>query len=329
MHTPAVWRIILLMLLASIGFLSGRAATAERTYPIRIGALTAAWGPTPQIIGLRDGLVALGYREHEQFAIGVRFTQGEPAALPAAARDLVQDGVDLLFVGGDNDAAHAAQQATTSIPIVFAGVSNPLGSGLIQSFAQPGRNITGVTDLDLELAPKRLHVFQEMLPSLKRLLFLYDATHPYSVAEARAYRDAARRLGVALVEHPVRTQKEVQAVLAQVRQGEGDGVLAPGSMALNIPGFILEAAAQRILPTMFHAAFWVERGALASYGPDYYDSGRQAARLVDKILRGAKPAEIPVEGNAKIEFVINRKTAHAWGLTIAPEALFQANRLIR
>jgi putative ABC transport system substrate-binding protein len=164
------------MLLASIGLLSGRAATAERTDPIRIGALTAAWGPTPQIIGLRDGLVALGYREHEQFAIGVRFTRGAPAALPAAARALVQDGVDLLFVGGDNDAAHAAQQATTSIPIVFAGVSNLLGAGLIQSFAQPGRNITGVTDLDLELAPKRLQVFQEMLPGLQRLLFLYDAT---------------------------------------------------------------------------------------------------------------------------------------------------------
>jgi putative tryptophan/tyrosine transport system substrate-binding protein len=237
--------------------------------------------------------------------------------------------VDLLFVGGDNDAAHAARQATTSIPIVFAGVSDPLGSGLIQSFAQPGRNITGVTDLDLELAPKRLQVFQEMLPGLKRFLFLYNATSPHSVVEARAYRDAASRLGVELVEHPVRTQEEVQAVLAQVRQGEGDGVLTPGSMALNIPGFIMEAAAQRVLPTMFHAAFWVERGALASYGPDYYDSGRQAARLVDKILKGTKPAEIPVEGNAKIEFVINRKTAQALGLTIAPEALFQANRLIR
>jgi putative tryptophan/tyrosine transport system substrate-binding protein len=149
------------------------------------------------------------------------------------------------------------------------------------------------------------------------------------VAEARAYREAAHRLGVELVEHPVRTQEEVQAVLAQVRQDEGDGILAPGSMALNIPGFILEVTTQRVLPTMFHAAFWVERGALASYGPDYYDSGRQAARIVDKILKGMKPAEIPVEGNAKIEFVINRKTAQALGLTIAPEALFQANRLIR
>jgi putative ABC transport system substrate-binding protein len=103
----------------------------------------------------------------------------------------------------------------------------------------------------------------------------------------------------------------------------------PRSLALNIPGFLVEAAAQRAMPVMCDGAFWVERGCLASYGPDFYDSGRQAARLVDKILKGTPPAEIPVEVNAKIEFVINLKTAHALGLTIAPEVLFQANRLIR
>ena len=237
--------------------------------------------------------------------------------------------MDLLFVT-DDDAAKAAQQATTSLPIIFAGVGgNPVEMGLTQSFAQPGGNITGVTNLALELGPKRLQVFQELLPGLKRVLFPYDATDAYSVEEARVYRDTARRLGIALVEHPVRTQEEAQAVLAPVRQGEGDGLLAPRSLSLNIPGFILEATAQRALPTMFHNAFWVERGALASYGADLYASGRQAARLVDKILTGTKPAEIPVEGNTKIELVINLNVAKALGLTIAPAALFQADRLIR
>jgi putative tryptophan/tyrosine transport system substrate-binding protein len=132
-----------------------------------------------------------------------------------------------------------------------------------------------------------------------------------------------------LVERAVRTREEAQAALAQIQQGEVNGILKPRSLALNIPGFIVEAAAQRAIPVMFDGAFWVERGGLASYGPDFYDSGRQAARLVDKIFKGTKPAEIPVEVNPKIEFVINLQTAKTLGLTIAPEVLFQANRLIR
>ncbi len=144
------------------------------------------------------------------------------------------------------------------------------------------------------------------------------------------YREAAHRLGIVLVEQAVRTEEEAQATLAQVRKGEVDGILPPPHVSLNIPGFILEAATNRAIPTMFDAAFWVERGGgLASYGPDYYESGRQAARLVDKILKGTKPAEIPVEVNPKIEFAINLKVAKALGLTIAPEVLYRADRIIR
>jgi putative ABC transport system substrate-binding protein len=270
----------------------------------------------------------LGYREDEQFVIGVRFTQGELAALPAAARELVEHGVDLIFAMNDNT-AKAAQRATSRIPIVFGGGVDPVGMGLIQSFARPGGNVTGVTDLTLELGPKRLEVFRALLPGLKRVVFPYDAADAASVAEARGYRDAARHLGIELVERPVRTQEEVQAILARLPQGQDVGLLKPRSLALNIPGFVLEAATQRAIPVMADGAFWVEKGALASYGPDFYDSGRQAARLVDKILKGTPPAELPVEVNAKIEFIINLKTAHALGLTIAPEVLFQANRLLR
>jgi putative ABC transport system substrate-binding protein len=204
-----------------------------------------------------------------------------------------------------------------------------VGLGVVQSFARPGGNITGVTHLSLELGPKRLQVFQELMPSLKRVLFPYNANDARSVARATVYRDAARRLGIALVEKPVRTEAEAQATLAQVHQGEVDGILAPEGSSLNLPGFVLEATAKRAVPAMFDAAFWVEQGALASYGPDYYDSGRQAARLVDKIFNGANPAEIPVEVNSKIEFAINLQTAKRLGLTIPPEVLYQANQLIR
>lgn len=308
--------------------LAGSARATERARPILIGVLNASWGPTPQVVGLRDGLLELGYRENADFVIGVRFTQGDRSALPDAARQLVQDGVNIIFADHD-DAAKAAQQATTHVPIVFAPVGDPVGHGLIHSFARPGGNITGVADLHLELGPKRLEVFRELIPSLQRVLFPYHATDAYATAEAEELRTAARRLGIVLVERAVRTQEEAQAVLASAQSEEVDGIVAPRCCAMNIPGFVLETTAQRGMPTMFEAAFWAERGALASYGPDLYASGRMAARLVDKIMKGANPAELPVEVNPQLEFVINLKVAQALGLTIAPEMLYRADRLIR
>ena len=224
--------LVFFVFLITGGLNSAGAGAAERAGPVLIGALTESWGPTPPIVGLRDGLVELGYRENEQFVIGVRFTQGDPTALPAAARELVQQGVDLIFVS-DGNAAKAAQMATDRIPIVFVGVGDPLGTGLVRSFARPGGNITGVTELTLELSPKRLEVFREIVPGLKRVLFPYATTDSYAVSEARVYRDAARRLGIALVEKPLRTQDEAQVALAQVRKGDVSGrsalPMTPGS----------------------------------------------------------------------------------------------------
>jgi putative ABC transport system substrate-binding protein len=273
--------------------------------------------------------VALGYREDQQFVMGVRFTQGDLAALPAAARELVQAGVDILIADSD-DVVKAAQMATTRIPIVFAGVDDPLGLGLIESFARPGGNITGVTHLGLDLGPKRLEVFQEMVPGLKRVLFLYAVHGVNAAAATQVYRDAAGRLGIQLVERLVRTEAEAQAALAQVRRGGVDGILVDSlAVALNIPGLVLETASQEGIPTMFGTSFLVERGGLASYGPNGYRTGRQAARLVDKIFKGVKPAVIPVEMNSDIELTINLKVAKALGLTIPPTVLFRAERLIR
>ena len=304
-------------------------SVAGRARPFRIGALTVSWGPTPMIVGMRDGLLEFSYREDVDFVLGVRFTQGNIQALDAAAHELVQYGVELLFVDSDA-AARAAQQATTEIPIVFASIADPIGMGLVQSYAKPGSNITGVTDMELHLGPKRLQMFKEMIPHLQRVWFPYDAADTYGVAMSKVYRDAAEKLGITLVEKVLRTPEEARAVLTQIRKSEVDGILAPFSLSLNIPGLILEAAAQQGIPTMFSSTFFPEtQGALASYAPNTYETGKQAARLVDKILKGTKPADIPVEVNSKIEFVINLKTAKALGLTIAPEVLYQADRLIR
>lgn len=330
MHAPVLVHTTCMVLLVGSVLLGGTAHASEHTRPLHIGALTESWGPTPQIVGLRDGLLALGYREHEQFVLGVRFTQGDLAALPAAARDLVQYEVDLIFAASV-PAAKAAQRATTRIPIVFAGLGgNPVEMGLIESFARPGGNITGVVNLDVDLGPKRLELFRDLIPGLHRVLFPYDPIDASSVAALRGYRKAAHRLGIVLVERAMQTSAEAQTTLAKVRKDEVDGILQPPPVALNIPGFILETARQQGIPTMFDTAFYVEQsGGLASYGPDLFATGRQAARLVDKILKGTKPAEIPVETNAKIEFVINLKVAKALGLRLAPVVQYQADRLVR
>jgi putative ABC transport system substrate-binding protein len=220
---------------------------------------------------------------------------------------------------------------TTRIPIVFIGWGgNAVEMGLIASFDRPGGNITGISVLDVELAPKRLEVFRELVPGLHRVLFVYDANDAGGMAEARMYREAAHRLGLVLVERAVQTQAEAQATLTQGWKGEVDGILMTSSLSLNIPGFISDTAGQQSIPTMSHGAFFVDQDkALASYGPDISGFGRQVARLVDKIFKGTKPAEIPVEVISRFEFVINLKVAKTLGLTIAPEVLYRADRLVR
>ena len=310
------------------GGLVGSLDAAERSGSVRIGVLTEGFGPTTGAVGLRDGLTTLAYRENKDFVIGVRFTQGDVSALPAAARELLQRGVDLLFTEG-RSAARVAQMETKKVPIVFAGGGDPVGMGLIQSFARPGGNITGVTDLDLELGPKRLEIFREMIPGLNRVLFPYNATDAYSVSEAKAYRDAARHLKIVLIEKAVRTEDEAKVVLTKLKKGDIHGILSPRPMTSNIPDYVREAGSQSSVPTMFAATFFAENGGLASYTPNTYESGRMAARLVDKILKGESPGEIPVEANNKIELVINLKVAKALAINITPGALYKANRVIR
>jgi len=328
-HGQRLWQLcVIALLLVGIELCRSSVSRAERARPIRIGALTESWGPTPGMVGLRDGLQKLGYHEDDDFFLGVRFTQGNHAELPAAARELVQHGVDLIFSVGVN-ATLAAQGATRKIPIVFVAMDDPVAFGLVQSYARPGGNLTGVADLSLQLGPKRLELFREMIPGLQRVLFPYDVADTVSAKELQIYRQAADHLGIEVVELAMRTQAEAQETLAQIQDAKVQGILSPRHLYLNIPGFVIQATSERAIATMFPDDFFVERGGLASYGPDQYESGRQAARLVDKILKGIKPSEIPVEVNNNIEFAINLKVANKLGLTIPPEVLYQADWIIR
>ena len=319
--------LLLLAIVLTIAGLLVRPIEAQSPRLVKIGALTESWGPTPAIVGFRDGLQEFGYRENQDFVLGVRFAQGNVAELPEAAGALVRHGVDLIVATGDN-AAKAAQMATTRIPIVFLGGSDPVGAGLVKSFARPAGNITGIVDLELELVPKRMEIFRELIPGLKRVLLVYDAANAVAVSRLEVHREAARRLGLTLVERPVRTEDEARSVISAVRKGEVDGIFPPRLLLLNIPGLILEIAPKRAIPTMFDDAFYVELGGLASYAANLYGLGRQAARLVDKILKGAKPADLPVEQPTKFELVINLKAAKALGITIPQSILGRADRVI-
>jgi putative ABC transport system substrate-binding protein len=310
------------------GELIGREVMAQSPRLVKIGALTESWGPTPAIVGLREGLQQLGYREDQHFTIGVRFTEGKAAELPAAARDLVRHGVDIIVTTESGTSAKAAQTATNQIPIVFIGSGDPVGLGLVKSFARPGGNITGVADLDVELVPKRMEIFRELVPGLKRILVPYDATNPDALALLAVHRDAARRVGLTLVERPLRSEEEARVAITGLRKGDADGIFSLRFLSYNIPGFMLEIAPRGILPTMFHVPFFVERGGLVCYASNTHELGKQGARLVDKILKGAKPADLPVEQPTKFELVINLKTAKALGLTIPPSLLLRADRLI-
>jgi ABC-type uncharacterized transport system substrate-binding protein len=326
---PGFRRLMLGFALAFLG-LSGDLALAQRPARlIQIGALTESWGPTPAIIGLRDGLVALGYREDKDFTIGIRFTQGESGELLTAAQELVRRGADIIVTTEGGNTAQAAKRATNRIPIVFIGGGDPVQLGLVQSLARPGGNLTGIASLDIELAPKRLEIFRELVSGLRRVLVVYDATNKSAGEQIEPYRAAARSLGLTLVERPVRSQEEAGAIISGLRKGDVDGIFAPRVLSLNIPGFIVATAVTSTIPTMFQARFFAEQGGLASYGATDAELGRQAARLVDRILKGTKPADLPVEQPTKFELVINLKTARSLGLTIPQPLLQRADHLIQ
>jgi putative ABC transport system substrate-binding protein len=317
------WAFVLLVLLVAI-----EAGAGLPHAPARIGVLATSFGLTPHAEGLREGLVALGYREGEDFVLGVRFAEGDLPALQRSVVEVIWSGADVIVAAGTS-AARAVQDATRRIPIVFTGVGDPVGAGLVERVDRPGGNVTGVADLDPEVAARRLDIFADLVPGMRRVLYVHDVTDHWSVALAEVYRDAGRRLGLEVVDRPVRNDKEADTALAQLGRANIHGIIAPPQTSLGIAGYVLEAARRRRLPTMGGSTFWAEAGGLAGYGADLHESGRQAARLVDRILQGDAPAEIPVQFNTRIELSVNVQTARTLGLPIAPRILDRADRVVR
>jgi putative ABC transport system substrate-binding protein len=321
--------VVLALSLACASFASEAQTSAPAAKIYKIGILTTAYSPWhSNTEGFRDGLKEFGYVEGKNVTFETRAAQGDPTRLPTFAAQLVQQKPDLLYCAAAPD-AQACQKATDTIPIVFTQVSDPVRLGLAESLAHPGRNITGVGSLRAELAAKRLELFKETVPSLRRVLLVYDPREPEEREAVTVARGAANRLGLTVLEHPITAPLEIEPALTRLKAGGHDGILIVQSgLNLNIPGRSLEVATSNKIPTMYPASFWTKFGALASYGPDQYFQGRQAARLAHKILTGTPTTQLPIELPDRIEFIINRKTAKSLGLELPPSVMLRADRVI-
>ncbi|HEY3165908.1 MAG TPA: ABC transporter substrate-binding protein [Candidatus Binatia bacterium] len=281
-----------------------------------------------RIEAFRQGLRELGYVEGQNIAIEYRYADGKNDRVAALAAELVRLKVDMI-VTGDTPAVQAAKNATSTIPIVMGNVADPVAVGLVASLARPGGNITGLTTLATELDGKRLELFKELLPKAARAAFIWDPSNPAMKVRFKEVQGAAQALEITLQSLEVRNAKELETAFDAVIRERPGALLVPNTMVLARGQEIAEFAAKNRLALIYDTWEFVEVGGLMSYGPSFTDLWRRAATYVDKILKGAKPADLPVEQPTKFELVINLKTAKQISLTIPPNVLARADKVIK
>jgi ABC-type uncharacterized transport system substrate-binding protein len=295
----------------------------------RIGILLLGAPPNANLDAFIQGLRELGYIEGRKILIEYRFAEGKADRLPELAMELVRLKVDAIFTAG-TPAIFALKRATNSIPIVFFSTTDPIGTGVVASLAHPGGNITGISALASDLWPKRLELLKEIFPKLSRVAMLWNKGNAGMALEAKATQDVAGPLGVSLQDWGVKDPSELDTVFALMTKDRLDGFLALMDPVLNsYQKRILDFLAQNRLPAIFQDKTWVEAGGLISYGANYAEAHRRAAALMDKVLKGTKPADLPVEQPTRFELVINLITAKQIGVTIPPNVLARADRVIR
>jgi len=279
----------------------------------------------------RKGLRELGYIEGKNIAIEIRSAEGKQERFPALAAGLVHLKVDIIVVAGGNTLIRAAMNATKTTPIVMAGAGpDPVEAGFVESLARPGGNVTGVSTLSGELGGKRLELFKEAVTKIARVAILYDPAIPATIVQLKDVQTAARALGLTIQAWEIRGTDDFDRVFAAMGKERPDGLYVLRSLLMNvnekrIVGFALKSR----LPSVYSNREAVEAGGLMYYGADFAESYRRVAYYVDRILKGAKPAELPVEQPTKFELVINLKTAKQIGLTIPQSVLFRADKVIR
>jgi len=317
-----------------VGIMLAVAAVADAQEPKKVPKIGFLVGPSRSFFASRmesfqQGLHSLGYIEGKNIVIEYRYAEGKADRLPTLAAELVGLNVDVIVTSA-TPSVLAAKKATSTIPVVFVSVTDPVSSGLVTSLARPGGNITGLTILAPELSGKRLELLKEAVPNVTRVAFLWNPANPAQAPQWREAQAAAQALGLRLQSLEVRSSNDFDSAFEAALRERARALIASPEPLINTHlKRIVEFAAKNRLPAMYAGPEVVDAGGLMSYSPDYTYQYRRAATYVDRILKGAKPADLPVEQPKKFEFVINLKTAKQIGLTIPPNVLARADKVIR
>jgi ABC-type uncharacterized transport system substrate-binding protein len=324
MNKKTVWMLILLNL-ASV-----HPAGAQQPKKVpRIGFLSQNQAGS-LVDAFRQGLRDLGYVEGKNIVVEYRWAEGKYDKISVVLAEFARLKVDVIVAGGGAVPALAAKKATTTIPVVVTNVGDPVAFGLVDNLARPGGNITGLAIVSLELSGKRLEILKETIPKVSRMAVLWSPENPGSVANMKATEAPASSLGITLQSIEVRQPDELErAFSAMKKEHAGALVVINSPLVVSQLKQIVRLAAKHRLPAIYNESRFVEDGGLMSYGPNYADLYRRAATYVDKILKGAKPADLPVEQPTKFELVINLKTAKQINLTIPPNVLARADKVIK
>jgi len=287
-------------------------------------------GPDPRVEAFRQGLRELGYVEGQNVTIEYRWADGRFEQFPDLAAELVGLKVDVI-VTAVTQASIAAKKATGAIPIVMVAVSDPVGSGLVASLARPGANVTGTSSMTAEVVGKQLELLKETLPKISRVAALWNPANPvFQALQLKETKVAARALGVQLQILEARGPDEIDRAFAAMARERTRALLVLGDPVFTSHRKrIADLAVKHRLPTVSGTREYVEAGGLMAYGPSFHDMYRRAAYYVDRILKGTKPADLPVERPTKFELVINLKTAKQIGLTVPPNMLARADKVIK
>ncbi len=277
----------------------------------------------------REGLRDLGYEEGRNIVIDYRWAQGNYERFPALIAELIAVKVDVIVTAG-TPATQAVKKATTSVPLVMVAVGDPVGTGIVASLNRPGGNITGLTSIAPELEAKRLELLREVIPTLSHVAVLWNPVNPFALISMKELRAAAPLLRMNMLSLEVRTPEELDGAFAAIeKERPGALLVLADRLFLHHRARIMNFAVQRRLPGVYAYRELVEAGGLMSFGPSYGGMHRRAATYVDKILKGAKPADLPVERPATFELVVNLKAAKALGLTIPQSVFLRATEIIR
>jgi putative tryptophan/tyrosine transport system substrate-binding protein len=308
--------------------------TAEAQSPGKVRRVGFLGNSTPtaeaNLVGpFRAGLRDLGFVEGRDVIIEYRWAEGQYDRLPGLIAELMAAKVEVIVTAG-TPAALAVRKATTAVPLVMVAVGDPVGSGLVASLARPGGNATGLTSITPELEGKRLELIKALLPGASRIAVLWNPTNPYQIPDEQEVREAAKLLHLRVRSLPVRTVEDLDRALTAILRERPDTLMVLADrLFLHHRGRIADFVIKHRVPSMNAYRELVEAGGLMSFGPSYAVMHRQAATYVAKILKGANPADLPVEQPAKFEFIINQKAAKALGLTIPPSLLLQADEVIQ